>query len=99
MNALHPGVVKTELGRYFKDSFGWKAVLFQVVFYPIILWMFKSSKQGAQTTLYCSLSSDLNRVSGFYFSDCKLKQLLPHALDDKDAKRLWEISEKLCKLK
>lgn len=95
VNALHPGVVKTELGRYFVDSYGWKAYAFRVLFAPIIFWMFKSSRDGAQTTLYCALDESLANVSGRYFSDCCEKELLPHALDEADAVRLWEISEKM----
>lgn len=99
VNALHPGVVRTELTRYLSDTFGFSAVLLKYMFFPLIAWFFKTVPEGTQTTLYCALSSDLNNVSGFYFSDCKLSQLLPHALDDQDAKKLWEISEELCKLK
>ena len=61
--------------------------------------MFKSPKQGAQTSIYCAVSPDLNGVSGKYFSDCKEKELLPHALNDEDAKKLWNISEELCQTK
>ena len=32
VNALHPGVVRTELGRHFSDSYGWKATAFQFIF-------------------------------------------------------------------
>ena len=46
-----------------KDSFGWKAYLFPL-FYPLILLLFKSVEYGAQTTLYCAVSPDLNNVTG-----------------------------------
>lgn len=98
VNALHPGVVRTELGRYFGDSYGWKASAFQYLFYPIILWMFKSPKQGAQTSIYCAVDEHLENVSGRYFSDCKEKQILPQGLDENDAKKLWDLSEKMCNL-
>lgn len=99
VNALHPGVVKTELGRYFADSYGWKAHAFRILFAPIVLWMFKNSREGAQTTIHCAVDESLANVSGKYFSDCREKQLLPHALDEADAVRLWDISEKLSSLK
>jgi NAD(P)-dependent dehydrogenase (short-subunit alcohol dehydrogenase family) len=97
--SLHPGVVRTELGRYFADSYGWKAYVFQVLFLPIIYWWFKSSKQGAQTSLHCAIEEDVDAHSGSYYFDCQVKALLPHALNDDDARRLWELSEKLTKLK
>lgn len=98
VNSLHPGVIRTELSRHFTDTFGWYARLAMIIIVPISLWMFKSPKQGAQTTIYCAVSKDLNNVSGVYFSDCKPKEYLPNA-NDEDAKRLWDVSEKLCKLK
>lgn len=59
--SLHPGVVATELGRNF-----------QVHMYGLDrLWnmfssaLFLSPKQGAQTTLYCALSDDIE--SGQYY--------------------------------
>lgn len=97
VNCLHPGVVRTELGRYFSDTLGWKFHLMKL-FTPLMLWILKSAKQGAQTTIHCAVSEDVDKVTGVYFSDCKPKALMPHALMDDDAKRLWEISAKLCQL-
>lgn len=98
VNALHPGVVRTELGRYFSDSYGWKARLFFVLFYPLTLWMMKTPVQGAQTTIHCAVDRKLDTTTGVYFSDCRPKKLLPHALNEQDAEKLWQISEKLCNL-
>ena len=72
--------------------------MFQFAFLPIILWMFKTCEQGAQTNIYCAVSTELSRVSGKYFADCKEKDLMPHALIDDEAKRLWALSEKLVQL-
>jgi retinol dehydrogenase-12 len=98
VNALHPGVIKTELGRYLVDTYGLIAVPLQVLLYPIILWVFKSVPQGAQTSIHCAVSEELNNVSGCYFSDCKQKDILPHGFNQRDAARLWEQSEKMCNL-
>ena len=96
--ALHPGVIKTEIGRNLKDSYGILGQLASLVFCIASVWLCKSTKQGAQTTIYCALSSELNNVSGKYYSDCKEHQLLPKALNEQDALKLWEISEKLTNL-
>lgn len=56
--------------------------------------LFKTTKSGAQTTLFAALDPDLEKVSGLYFSDCKPKEVSEAARDDKSAKRLWEITEK-----
>jgi len=90
--SLHPGGVRTELGRFFlADS---KLLSFlQYPLYPL-LWLFmKSPLEGAQTSLHCSLSDDI--VPGAYYSDCKLKQAqLPENYEQK-AVTLWETSERL----
>lgn len=97
VNSLHPGVVRTELGRHLKDTLGWKFYL-MFIFYPILLWLMKSPRQGAQTTIHCAVSEELNNVTGLYFSDCQPMEPSKLALNDDDAKKLWQISEKLCKL-
>ncbi len=51
---------------------------------------------GAQTTLYCALQENIELLSGRYFSDSQLVQVKPEARDDVIAKKLWDISEKLC---
>ncbi|XP_036330607.1 retinol dehydrogenase 13-like isoform X3 [Rhagoletis pomonella] len=95
-NALHPGVVDTELFRHmgFFNSF-FASLVFKPLFWPFI----KSPQNGAQTTLYAALDPELINVSGKYFSDCNLKDVAPAALDDALAKWLWAVSEKWTKLK
>ncbi len=57
---------------------------------------FKTPKQGAQTSIYCALSQDLEGVSGKFFSDCKELVLTSEGLtSQEDAERLWEISTSL----
>lgn len=95
VNALHPGVVSTELGRYmtlFNSMWG-------KVFVKPLLWPFmKNPESGAQTTLYLALDPELQKVSGKYFSDCELKPPAPQALDDAMAEWLWQTSEKWVRL-
>ena len=97
--SLHPGVVRTELGRYFADVFGWKFYIIKFFLLPISFWLFKNSHEGAQTTIYCAVDENITSLSGMYFSDCAPKKMLPHALNKNDAKKIWEISEKLTKLR
>ncbi|EDW02225.1 retinol dehydrogenase 12 [Drosophila grimshawi] len=91
VNALHPGVVDTELGRHMKilnNLFG--RLVLRTLLWPLM----KTPKNGAQTTLYAALDPDLDNVTGMYFSDCALKPVAPAAMDDKTGKFLWEESEK-----
>ena len=97
-SALHPGIVATELGRYMSETFGAAFWLIFCPLAPIFSIVNKTPWQGAQTNIYCAVADELDNVSGRYFSDCKEKQLLPHACNEADALRLWQISEKLTRL-
>ncbi|XP_068146809.1 retinol dehydrogenase 13 [Drosophila tropicalis] len=91
VNALHPGVVDTELAR------NWKFFQTNFVKYflkPMLWPLLKTPKSGAQTSLYAALDPDLVNVSGQYFSDCKPKEVAPAAKDEKVGKFLWAESEK-----
>ena len=87
-NSLHPGAIRTNLGR--GQGFGWDLVQRLVVgLFP------KSAQQGAATPVYLAASADVEGVSGRYFVDCREKQPAAHAADPQAAARLWEISEAL----
>lgn len=63
-NAVHPGLVYTDIGRHMSINKSWLAM---AMLHPL-LWLFlKTPRQGAQTTIYAALSSDLEGVSGKYF--------------------------------
>ncbi|XP_034107861.2 retinol dehydrogenase 14-like isoform X2 [Drosophila albomicans] len=96
VNALHPGVVETELSRHVPI---FNNPIFGFLISPLIWLIFKTPKNGAQTTLYAALDPDLNGVTGLYFSDCKPKEVSAAAKDANSAKRLWEESEKWTKAK
>ncbi|GMR40887.1 hypothetical protein PMAYCL1PPCAC_11082 [Pristionchus mayeri] len=84
INSLHPGVIATEIGR--EQGFGLTLMLALGCFF------LKTWKDGAQTSLYCALSTDLKGVSGHYYSDCARKLESPVALDDLACKELYEYS-------
>jgi WW domain-containing oxidoreductase len=90
-NALHPGVIATNLGRHLSPVFG--AVFRILSFSPLL----KSIPQGSATTCYVATSPALARVSGAYFSDCNPKVPSPQARDGAMAERLWTVSEELVK--
>ncbi|XP_016989689.1 retinol dehydrogenase 12 isoform X2 [Drosophila rhopaloa] len=91
VNALNPGIADTEIARnmiFFQTKFA------QTILRPLLWSVMKTPKNGAQTTLYAALDPDLEKVSGQYFSDCKLASVAPAALDDQMASWLWAKSEK-----
>ncbi|XP_067874332.1 retinol dehydrogenase 13 [Heterodontus francisci] len=91
-NSLHPGVVMTELARHMMPNL---SLWFKILIASIAIVAFKNPWQGAQTSIYCAVAEELDNVSGLYFSDCCAKEPAPQARDDDDAKKLWELSEKM----
>ncbi|KAL4232049.1 Dehydrogenase reductase SDR member 13 [Mactra antiquata] len=87
--SVHPGIVSTEV---------WRNQRFQRAFFVYMLKFFmKSPEEGAQTTIYCSVSEEVEKDSGKYFMDCKEADNKSSILS-KDmglAKKLWEKSEQL----
>ncbi|XP_051537932.1 retinol dehydrogenase 12-like isoform X2 [Myxocyprinus asiaticus] len=82
--SLHPGVVQSELFRNLS-----KPVQIAVkVFRPFT----KTTVQGAQTTIYCAVESELDMESGGYYSDCAPARCSREASDDEMAQKLWELS-------
>lgn len=60
---LHPGVIRTELGRHVESCFPLLKTLLSL---PCLLFM-KTPWQGAQTTIYCAVTEGLENKSGCYF--------------------------------
>jgi NAD(P)-dependent dehydrogenase (short-subunit alcohol dehydrogenase family) len=89
VNALHPGFVRTQLGR--DGDLGGLYGLGSYVASPFAI----SSAKGARTTIYLASSPEAEGVSGGYFYKRKPAKPSAVAQDDAAARRLWEVSEKL----
>ncbi|KPP75375.1 retinol dehydrogenase 14-like [Scleropages formosus] len=88
VNALMPGIVRTNLGRHVHIP------LLAKPLFSLISWaFFKTPLEGAQTSIYLACSSDVEGVQGKCFADCKEEELLPKATDEEVATKLWDISE------
>lgn len=94
-HAVSPGLVLTDLGRYHTHTYGFWSTLKLMFAYPLIKLIFKTPREGAQTSVHCSTDENLKDKSGKLFRNCKEIDVLPHGKNDEDAKRLWSISEKL----
>lgn len=92
VNSVHPGIVKTNLGRYLGTSYIKKAIN------PLMYFFFKTPISGAQTTLAVALDPELEKVTGKYFSDCKIKKEVAAGRDDDLAEWLWKTSDEWTKL-
>lgn len=87
-NAVHPGVIKTNLAR----SMNPLSVAVFALAGPIAL---KSIPQGAATQCYVAAHPDAASISGQYFADCNVATPRADANDPELARRLWEKSEEI----
>ncbi|XP_039745173.1 retinol dehydrogenase 13-like [Pararge aegeria] len=93
--SLHPGVIRTELGRHMDEVlFKGARRIIGVLFYPF----FKTPVLGAQTTIYCAVDEKCANETGLYYSDCVVTTPDRKALNDEYAKKLWEKSVELVRL-
>ncbi|XP_013863640.1 retinol dehydrogenase 13 [Austrofundulus limnaeus] len=92
VNAVHPGVVATELGRHtglHQSQFS------SSVLSPFFSMLVKSPELGAQPSVYLAVAKEMEGVTGRYYDVMTEKEPAPLALDDETARRLWEVSSKL----
>ncbi len=80
VNALHPGVVATEIWR-------------QIAIVRIISgWFMLSPEKGARTTVYLAASPDVEGVTGKYFDKCEPARTTKLSRDEATQERLWDAS-------
>jgi NAD(P)-dependent dehydrogenase (short-subunit alcohol dehydrogenase family) len=87
-NAVHPGIIMTNLARHFPK---WQQIAGR-----LIGWTFmKSMEAGAATTCYVATNPTLAGVSGYYFADCNPELPTRQMQDPALAAKLWDVSEEL----
>ncbi len=84
-NSLHPGVIRTNLGRHMNPVLGFGLGL-------LMRRMSKSVEQGAATSCLVAVRPELAGVTGQYFSDCAVATPSRAARDEQLAARLWDVS-------
>ncbi len=98
--AAHPGVSKTNLERYLASKFFYK------IFRPLFSTFYQSAEQGALPQIRASV--DKNVKGGEYFGPDGFREMkgLPVQVNSSkashnvaDAKKLWELSEKITGIK
>jgi len=89
VNSLHPGVVKTDIGKKGTPAYiRWFWSMF--TFLGGI-----SIEDGAKTSIYLASSNEVKNVTGKYFDLCKVKEESALAKDKNLAKQLWAETERL----
>ena len=92
---LHPGVINTDLWRHIGHKGGVMAIVRAKIITFFLNSFFKTSESGAQTTIFCAVDESVENESGLYYSDCKETRPSDRAMNEDDARRLWELSEQL----
>ncbi|CAB3257768.1 unnamed protein product [Arctia plantaginis] len=91
VNALHPGVAATNIFRNIPSK------IIKGILLAVIGLVFQSPWEAAQTSIYLAVASELDNVSGKYFSDCRQKLPSKISRDPELAKKLFAESERLVK--
>jgi WW domain-containing oxidoreductase len=87
-NAVHPGVIATNLGRHMGVA--------ARALYPVAAAIaFKNVHQGAATQCYVAVHPGVEGVSGEYFVDCNVAKSSRHARSAEMGERLWSVSEEI----
>jgi NAD(P)-dependent dehydrogenase (short-subunit alcohol dehydrogenase family) len=87
-NAVHPGVINTNLGRHLNP-------IVRVVSEGVGPLLMKSIEEGAATQVYVATNPALRGVSGKYFASCNVTKSRADADDPQLARKLWEVSERI----
>ena len=109
--SVHPGGIITPLQRHLENeemvALGWMNEDGSLS--ELTKNFFKSTSQGASTTLWCATSPDLNNIGGVFCEDCDIAKrksevdeslqryfgVADWAIDDEEASKLWEATEKM----
>jgi len=90
VNSVHPGVIKTNLGRNTGGPFSGVIQFFAKAFERTVA-------QGAATQCYVAANPGVATTSGEYFADCNIAKPAAHGRDAALAEKLWQVSMELTK--
>lgn len=91
VNAVHPGFVRTGLGR---DNSGLRGLLYRFALF-LLRPKQGTAKAGAQTLIYAATSPEVEGFAGKYLVDCQITATSDSSMIATNWVRLWEISENL----
>ncbi|MGI9327598.1 MAG: SDR family oxidoreductase [Pseudomonadales bacterium] len=88
VNSLHPGIIRTNLGRNMRGPLVW---LMGLTMWPFMI----SVARGAATSCFVAANPAAADKTGRYFANCEEKKPSPLATDEALRARLWTVSEQL----
>jgi NAD(P)-dependent dehydrogenase (short-subunit alcohol dehydrogenase family) len=89
VNAVHPGLIFTNLG------LGNNPGPAKKVLGPIWRLFAKDESEGHEGPVHAATSPELEQVTGQYIADCRVRTPKRVALREGPAQRLWEVSERV----
>ncbi|CAH2229656.1 jg20529 [Pararge aegeria aegeria] len=89
VNALHPGVAVTNIFRNIKNS------IIRYLVEMCLNFIYQSVWEASQTSIYLAVSSEVQDVTGRYFSNCQENKPSKTSQDPDIATRLWKETEKI----
>jgi len=87
VNALHPGMVKTDIGT--KGTKWYSSAVWKLLTGIAGI----SLESGAKTSVFLASASEVKGKSGGYYDKCKLRQPSALALNNDLAEQLWQYTE------
>lgn len=88
-NSVHPGVVLTDVMKYYPS-------MVRLLFNTIGILFFKSANEGSFSPIYCAVAEEMEGITGKYIdSNCSLSLPAPLARDPALAVKDFEICERL----
>ncbi len=91
---LHPGGIRTELGRHLTPDVMAQLMQRRKARGPSGAPIFKTIPEGAATQMWAATAPELDGRGGLYLEDCQIGAAEAWAVDLQAAARLWAVSEK-----
>lgn len=89
INAVQPGLVKTDIG--LKNTISFHGLMWKLRRLTGV-----TPEKGAATSIYLASSEEVRGISGKYWDKSKPKPTSKNANSQEDAAKLWQLSEKMC---
>lgn len=64
----------------------------------VISLILQSSMEGAQTSIYCSVTKNIEKLNGEHFKDCYVVKKYQSASDPSLSEKVWEETKVILKL-
>lgn len=90
VNAIHPGLVKTGIGRNDTLMLRIGKAMADLFALPV--------EKGALTQIFVATSPEVEGITGKYYAKCKVEPSSPASMNEEDWARLWAESSKMCGL-